>query len=420
MAGLDTRGLASGLVQGLGLGMQLQNQERQTQYDNARMQQTARGLDMREQQFAQQQKAQQMEQDKLIAQSGYARLAAGQDLDEQQLETFKRNPWMAPWHVASDEVGGALDQAERVLSQDGSADINDPESIQALNAMFGPRINRGHGKTKRIRAAVPGQKPGTLAFDLDVEDADGTRYTAPMTRNRGRAGEDDEIMQTDVGDIINQVAGYKQLRQALSSPESREKALAYGRQLGFLPNAADNWETVKGPGGSLLQRNTRTGEMKSIVGREPRSGGGGYGSYTPTSTMKEAQWLVQQGIAPDIQSAYAMTSRSSTDSDYRRQSDQIGYLGDQIGDIDKQIEDFRANFQDPPPDLIQQRQQLIQQRDQIAQRVWGDGQPAPRNDQPSRQPQRQPQQRQAPQQQEAQPQTSDEFDADAFLNDLGI
>ncbi|WP_110647616.1 hypothetical protein [Salinicola peritrichatus] len=412
MAGLDTRGLASGLAQGLGLGMKLQNQERQAQYQNARMQQYERGLDMREQQYndqrEQQQKARQLEQDKLLAQSGYARLAAGQDLDDEQLEAFKRNPWMAPWHVASDGVGQAIDQAQRVIDPKDPADLNDPESLEALNAMFGPRINRGHGTNKRIRAAVPGRKPGTLAFDLDVEGEDGSRYTAPMTRNRGKAGDDDEVMQTDVGDIVNQVAGYKALRQVLSSPEAREKALAYGRQLGFVPQAADTWETVQGPGGSLLQRNTRTGEMKSIVGREPRSGGG-YG-YAPTSSMKEAQWLVANGIAPNISEAYKMArARAGLDGGQQLELKQLDYLGDQISDIDSQVKAYQDNYQEPPQDLLAQRQRLMQQREAIAGRIWGgEATPTGRH---VEQPQAQSPQRQ---------QTGDDFDPDAFLNDLGI
>lgn len=418
MAGLDTRGLASGLSQGLGLGMQLQNQERQAQYDNARMQQYARGLDMREQEFEQQQKAHQLEQDKAIAQSGYARLAAGQDLDEDQLKVFERNPWMAPWHVASDEVGQAIDQAHRVMDPNDPANINDPQSLDAVNSLFGPRINRGHGTGKRIRAIIPGKKPGTVAIDLDVEDDQGNRYTAPMTRNRGKTGEDDEVMQTDVGDIINQVAGYQQLRGALS-PGARERALAYGRQLGFLPNAQDTWETVEGPGGSLLQRNTRSGEMKSIVGREPRRSDSGY-QYAPTSAMKEAQWLVQRGIAPDIQSAYDMTSRSSRDSDYSRYVDQLNYLSGQISDLDKAIQESRGDtgIGEPSQDLIDERRQLLRKRDQLAERAWGesgsDPSKQPRQGKPSSTGQMRSNKSQT------QPPASKEFDADAFLNDLGI
>ncbi|MCE3025715.1 hypothetical protein [Salinicola sp. DM10] len=417
MAGLDTRGLADGLAQGLGLGMQINNQERQQRYDEARTQQYARGLDMREQEFAQQQKAHQLEQDKMIAQSGYARLAAGQDLDEQQLEAFKRNPWMAPWHVASDEVGQAIDQARRVMDPNDPADINDAQSLQAVNALFGPRINRGHGAKKRIRAMIPGQNPGTVAIDLDVEDEDGNRYTAPMTRNRGKAGEDDEVMQTDVGDIINQVAGYQQLRGALS-PEARQRALAYGRQLGFLPEAAreDRWETVQGPGGSLLQRNTRTGEMSSVVGRAPQRGG--TSGYAPTSSMKEAQWLVQQGIAPDIQSAYEMTSQPSRDSSYSRRLDQLKFMSRQISDLDKAIQASKGDTGVGPAsqELLNERAELVRRRDQLAQDAWSPGGDRQRGAGEAQLPRG----TSGPASRDTGARSTGDFDADAFLNDLGI
>ncbi|WP_110665221.1 hypothetical protein [Salinicola halophilus] len=378
MAGLDTRGLADGLSQGIGLGMRMQDQQRRQQHDKVRMQQYERGLAMREQEFDQRQQGRQREMDQQIAQSGYARLAAGQELDDEQIEAFKRQPWMAPWHVASDEVGAAIDTAARVIDSDDPSDLNDPESIEALNAMFGPRINRGHGTKKRIRAAIPGQKPGTLAFDLDVEDAEGNRYTAPMTRNRGAAGDDDEVMQTDVGDIINQVAGYQQLRGALT-PKARQRAVEYGRSLGFLPEQEreDQWEMVDGPRGSKIAINSRTGEPKQVIGPD-NSRGSGAARGAPNSATQEAQWLVQQGIAPDIQTAYGMVTRAGQDDDYNRQKDQLDYVDNQIGQlVDVQTSTgFNSFGPDEQAKVNSQLEALRQRRERIASSMWQERQPA--------------------------------------------
>lgn len=346
MAGLDTRGLASGFALGFGLMDSFYNRQE-------RSQQRERGLEMREQAFEADMAQRQREQDQLLAKSGYARLAAGQELSEDQLAAFQRNPWMAPWHVATDEMGAAIEQAARVADPGDPADLNDPASIKAVNDMFGPRINRGHGKNKRIRAALPGPQPGTLVFELDVEDEGGNRYTAPMTRNRGKAGEDDEVLATDVGTMVEQVAGYQALRKVLSTPGARERALAYGRALGYLPEPEGRWETVEGPGGAILQRHTITGELKEIVGREDSDSW-----YSrPTSSMKEAQWLVQQGIAPDISAAYEMV-RARAGQEQTQNLEYIDFLGSQIERIDEQLDSYQTS-EEERIELRERREQLV-------------------------------------------------------------
>lgn len=333
MAGLDTRGLASGFAQGFGLMDSFYNRQE-------RSQQRERGLEMREQAFEADMAQRQREQDQLLVKSGYARLAAGQELSEDQLAAFQRNPWMAPWHVATDEMGAAIEQAARVADPGDPADLNDPASIKAVNDMFGPRINRGHGKNKRIRAALPGPQPGTLVFELDVEDEGGNRYTAPMTRNRGKAGEDDEVLATDVGTMVEQAAGYQALRKVLSTPEARERALAYGRALGFLPEPEGRWITEKHPTLGMIQRNTANGEIKPISAGAgspyDRDGSSNYWDR-PTAMQKDIEYMVATGLAPDRETAWKMLRESSGDNSYSRSKDRIEAMRNRVESLEQII-----------------------------------------------------------------------------------
>ncbi len=131
------------------------------------------------------------------------------------------------------------------------------------------------------------QRQPLLAGEKGVEQPE---YYSPMTINRGIAGEDDEIMEVPIEEMIKRVQGARMIYQDLG-PERLQRAQASLRAMGYLPKEEAKWEQVAGPDGSILQRNSATGEMKSVIGRPRVSGsaGGAYGS--PTSQQKNYLFL---------------------------------------------------------------------------------------------------------------------------------
>lgn len=209
----------------------------------ARMQREDQRFDMQQQQFSrqidQQDKAQQQKQDALIAKSAYAKIAAGGDLDENDLQVFKRNPWMDPRHVLSPQMKSDVDTAGRVFA--GDLNSNAPEALDAVNRVFGPDIQKGGGGQKKIVQVLPGQTKGTVVFELEVTGEDGQKYNAPMTKNRGTTTDGDEdVLEVPIEKLVDRVSGYKLLSGAFNTPENRHAALRYGQQMGLAPADASS------------------------------------------------------------------------------------------------------------------------------------------------------------------------------------
>jgi len=174
------------------------------------------------------------QQDALTAKSAYAKIAAGGDLDDSDLEVFKRNPWMDPRHVLSPAMQDDVATAGKVFT--GELNSNAPEALDAVNRVFGPDIQKGGGGKKRIVQVMPGQTEGTVVFELEVTGDDGKKYTAPMTKNRGTANDaDDEVLEVPIEKLVDRVSGYKLLSGVFNTPENRQAALRYGQQMGLAP-----------------------------------------------------------------------------------------------------------------------------------------------------------------------------------------
>lgn len=241
------------------MGLQAKQFDRQFAADQQRTRLQERELGMREQD-------RQQERDQQMIRGAYAKIAENVDLGDDELAAFKRMPWLAPTHVADERMGKAVAMAARVFDPEDPADANDPESLEAMNYMFGPRISRGEGGQKKIVGVYPGQTPGTIAFELEVTGEDGKAYRAPMTKNRSIA-DDDEVLQVPIEDVVNQVAGYKGLSNVLQHSGGRERAVALGQRLGMLDQV-----DIKG---------------------QP-------------ADVQTARWLVNTGAAGSVQEAWTM------------------------------------------------------------------------------------------------------------------
>jgi len=360
MAGLDTRGLASGFQAGFGMMDQYYARE-----DQGRRQEEQ--LNMQREQFDMQKGEATRSRDMEQIQLAIGKVANGMDVSEEEIQTLQKYPQY--WSALDPGTDSALEQAERVVNPDDPADINDPESIDALNTVFGPEVGKGDGGKKRIRAAVPSPDGEGLIFELDVEREDGSHYNAPITERRS-ADDDDPVRSIPIDDVVKRVSGMRALRKAMQSPEAQAKASQLHE---ILTGKGDEgtWEQVEGPGGSILQRNTKTGETKRVIGRAPSSSG--Y-QDRPTSTMKDAQWMVENGIAADLSEAYEKIANSRGGVDpYERASDEIDYLGKQIEDINSTKSDpvaWRSLGEGERNELNSRLEQLRERRDRAAEELY--------------------------------------------------
>ncbi|MBD9415939.1 hypothetical protein IB234_15355 [Pseudomonas sp. PDM16] len=226
------------------MGLQEKRFDRQTQMDERRLQQQDRQFErqmrsddrrfgLQERELGMRVQERNKDQDMQILRAGYAKIAEGMELGEEEIAAFKRNPWLAPNHIADPRMDAAVAQAAKVFDPNDPADANDPASLEAMNFMFDPYLQRGEGGKKRIVGVYPGQQEGTVAFELEVTREDGQSYRAPMTKNRSTA-EDDEVLQVPIEDLVNRVAANKTLSGVLRSSGTKEKALAFGRHMGLI------------------------------------------------------------------------------------------------------------------------------------------------------------------------------------------
>lgn len=364
MAGLDTRGAFDGFVQGFNMMDAYNHRQASSARADQQVQMQQRGLDMREQEFAAQQDDRQSQRDQQQIAQFYTGWASGIDapITPELEQAFERNKLADPRHLFRPETEAAVQYADKLAKGEGS--LFSKQTVDAMNDFYSPRVNRGNGGKKRLAGMYPGLKEGSFVFELEVEDEQGNKRLAPMTVNRGLEGEDDEVAQYEIDKAIGPVMGAKSIYQALG--QNREKMLGYLRSSGYLPKEAEKWERVEGPDGAILQRNTATGEMKSVVGRKSVGAGG---AYAPSSDVKTLEYLKANGMSDQqARDELVRLKRGGSDSSisagdrYR-----VTFLTNQIKEIDSQLE----AFPDPEAEtaLRQQREQLVQARQVLASQL---------------------------------------------------
>lgn len=353
MAGLDTRGLASGFAQGFGLMNQYQQQQFQNERAKKQDAMQAERFDMQKQQFSAQQEDAQRQRDMEEIQFTLGKIGSGMDVAEDELETLRRYPKF--WAALDPQTDVSINQAMAVIDPNTTVDANDPESLEALNQMFGAEINRGEGGQKRVVAMYPAPDGQSVALELEVVGEDGNTYRAPMTEGRGTA-EDDLVKYIPVEALVEQVQGMRLLRNTMRTPEAQQRAT---QVLSLLRgDSQERWEQVEGPDGSILQRNTVTGELKSVIGRASQRGGG---SGSTPSRIQEAEALVGRGVYPTFAEAYeAVRARAGESS--QMDTRYISFLGDELDRIDEQLDSYSLS-EEAREELSARREQLAQELD---------------------------------------------------------
>jgi len=380
MAGMDTRGVMDGFAQGFGLVDSYLNNKAADERSSRQQAMYERGLQMREQEFSAQQADQQRQQDQQLIGQFYSGWSNGIEapMTEELDQAFKRNPMADPRHLFNSKTEAAVQYADKLASGEGN--LFSKETADHMHNFFQPRVDRMPGRSTRLAGLYPGQLEGTLAFEVGVtpkgglDGVDQKEYFAPVTVNRGVAGQDDEVAQYGIDQVIAPVMGAKQIYQALS--QNRDKMLGYLQGVGYLPKG-EQWQRVAGPDGAIFLRNQH-GDEKLLLGREPHLGLAGYGAYAPSSDVKTLQWLMgPEGGNLDAQAARNELVRMkrggadggiSTGDRYR-----VSYLTDQIKEIDSQLQ--TATDAGIEADLKRQRQQLIGARNDLASQLGLTGAP---------------------------------------------
>lgn len=391
----NSGGLTQGFAQGLGLAQQYQQNE-QRQQDRAedrafRHEQMDFQREARQEQREWRKEDRQREQDGIYAKSMFSRIQAGQELNEDDYEFLERRPEFDPGFLSSDEMTSAIEKGKQVLDPNDPADANDPESLAALNTMFAPRI----GKGKRIAGVYPGQTPGTVAFDLEVDGEDGQKYNAPMTSKRGKEGDDDDVLEVKVNDLVDHFQGYAQLNQALRhqdmtkqvqaatanitnrrqqrqpmSDQQRTQALQFGRNMDLIKKPETTYQTINGPDGAILQQGS-DGSLRSVLGRRPRDPASVM--RTPTSIQEVQYLMTNMGLSKEEATNRVFSQRNSGELTGR---DIAKMEYDQINSDMKALNARLENFptDEEKEQIAAQKQQLENRRRQIIEEARGGGQ----------------------------------------------
>ena len=188
-------------------------------------------------------------QDLQAIQIELARLAQGMDPTERGIELFSNPKYQQynPLRIASPDMGEALSYAEQVIDPNSPADTNSPDGRRHLNYVLMPDLNTGRngeglkGGVRQFAGLYPGQKEGTVAVEVEMEDG----RLAPVTEKRGTAEDgDDTILEEPVEKLVNQVQGLKTLRQALTSPQGQQGVAQLRQALGLSSADAPELQTI--------------------------------------------------------------------------------------------------------------------------------------------------------------------------------
>lgn len=296
MAGLDTRGFVDGAMQGFGLMDTYYNRQAQNERADKRLGLQEEAFDMQKERYG-------AEQAKEKATFVLGKIAQGVEPTEDEFGWLKEHPQF--WPALDPRTDKSIEVAQSVIDPESPMGPNDPEAIEAMNQLWSHRINRGEGGRKRIAGLYPGQERGTVALDLEIEKEDGTKYNAPMTKNRGVEG-DDEVLQTPVEALVNQVQGYRMLRNAFRTPEAQATAT---KVLSALTGKTPTKTKGININGQLV--NPETGEAMGDF-RTPEQRGG-RGSGKAPADVQTAEWMVENGLAPNLDVAFNRVNESRTD-----------------------------------------------------------------------------------------------------------
>jgi len=205
-------------------------------------------------------------------------------------------------HAIGPEQDQALAVVGDLMDPETETNMRSPQVIDAANRIFGPRLGEG----KRISGIMPGKQPGTLVFELEVSNEDGSTRNAPMTRNRGTVDdEDNEVLQVPVEDLMNEIQDAMAIKSSFDqNPEAAERVMQHAISQGYIAGGGASFEIRELPNGRYGQFDKTTGELvKELSADEANKNGPGGGGgldvddarlwYKDTNTIFANQFGLQ-------------------------------------------------------------------------------------------------------------------------------
>jgi hypothetical protein len=205
-------------------------------------------------------------------------------------------------HAIGPEQDQALAVVGDLMDPETETNMRSPQVIDAANRIFGPRLGEG----KRISGIMPGKQPGTLVFELEVSNEDGSTRNAPMTRNRGTVDdEDNEVLQVPVEDLMNEIQDAMAIKSSFDqNPEAAKRVMQHAISQGYIAGGGASFEIRELPNGRYGQFDKTTGELvKELSADEANKNGPGGGGgldvddarlwYKDTNTIFANQFGLQ-------------------------------------------------------------------------------------------------------------------------------
>lgn len=257
--GLDTRGIMDGFAKGFnmveGYYDRKDERERRDRLDQQREEYRAWHRDRLDAQDQIAAENRQHEKNIEYITQSFAQAEAGVPFDDQFWDIVGQPRYRKadPRYLLSKQGLSDVKQGMRVANPDDPADINDPETKQALNSFYRYDINSDrNGKPlageRQIENVYPGAKGGTIVSELKLS----TGEHEPMTEQRGSVEEGDtQILQQPVAPMFQQVTAAHTMQQFLQTPKGQAAIGDMGRRLGYLEtrsNPEQPAETVRRQG----------------------------------------------------------------------------------------------------------------------------------------------------------------------------
>lgn len=348
MSGRAGLGLAQGLMQGYEFMDRLDKRERGMALQEQQGQRAEQAQQWQREQMDWRRDDRQREDDQRLVQAMYQGLETGQ-IDPRIAQQYGER-FDVDWsNYVDPEFGESLNVLEGTVK--GRYTMKSPEFKNAFGRVFRREINKGTGEEydaedghhriveKRLAGVYPGPDGKSLMVDLDILDegpGGQQRRRAPVTSNR--SAKDDEVKAIPLEAALQKLKGHQLMYQAVqSSPELqaviKQHAARTGAQLpqaqtsdafrkrqelaalgiddetatntayGIKPEGENaDWRRLND--GSLY--NQRTGQTKPAPGGAGRQG-------KPPSDVQTAEWMVANGMAPNLDVAWNRINESRTD-----------------------------------------------------------------------------------------------------------
>lgn len=353
MAGRAGLGLAQGFMQGFDFMDRIDKRERRMGLQEQQNERAEQNQQWQHEQMEWSRDDRQREDDQRLVQAMYQGVQSG-EIDPRIAQQYGERFDVEWSNYVDPEFGQSLSVLEGTVK--GEYSMKSPEFRNAFGRVFRREINKGTGEEydaedgrhriveKRLVGVYPGPDGKSLMVDLDILDEGPNgqqRRRAPVTSNR--SAKDDEVKAIPLEAALQKLKGHQLMYEAVqASPELQAVIQQHAARTGAaLPEPEKNerygapiqhpelgWVQA-GPDGQLRQLtapkkegNKRYGEafehpqlgwvQPGPDGKLNQMDPPGSSNKAP-SDVQTAEWMVDNGMAPNLDVAWNRINESRTD-----------------------------------------------------------------------------------------------------------